>query len=331
MLVTDLRLIGSMLALTCIAGCVTQPEWVASPAQTACPVIASKECLSEILVRKATSPAVPEPSRDGVIRDARVTLASIGVSEPQSLVELRESRERWLCSRPDEALLAAGDAVEMARSGRLSAAVDAASSLEDAQAKRFALQKTAVLAAKANDQETLGRVLVLLSQDDQRAYMEGLQARLLNLLSIGDLERAASLQTELLEGMTKDQAGGLAAAQVAISYVVAGHIEDANAFLRKAAAKNPQAGSEDVRRLLSMMVSASKGVYPPPQEFFAFSSDAVRLQAYMELAIFYDRIGQSDYSRRMAADMARFAEKRSFRGDSGSSNTVFGKLLIETF
>ena len=51
----------------------------------------------------------------------------------------------------------------------------------------------------------------------------------------------------------------------------------------------------------------------------------------MELAIFYDRIGQSDYSRRMAADMARFAEKRSFRGDSGSSNTVFGKLLIETF
>ena len=328
---TDVRLILTWLTVASITGCVTQPGWVVTPAQTSCPSSASKECISEILVRNAISPAVPEQLRDGVIRDARVTLASIGVSEPQSLIELRQSREQWMCSLPDESLLAAGDAVEMARSGDLSAAVDAVIALEDDQAKRFALQKAAVLAAKANDQAQLGRVLVLLSQDDQRGYMEGLQARLLNLLSIGDLERAAALQTELLDGLTQDDAGSLAAAQVAINYVVTGHVEDANAFLRKAAASNPKAGSKDVRQLLNMMVAASQGIYPPPQEFFDFSSDAVRLQAYMQLAIFYDRIGQSDYSRRIAGDMARFAEKRSFRGDVGSSNAVFSKLLIETF
>ncbi|MGP0171051.1 hypothetical protein ACSVIJ_04135 [Pseudomonas sp. NCHU5208] len=260
-----------------------------------------------------------------------MTLASIGVSEPQSLIEFMDSQEKWMCALPEDALWQAAEAVEMARAGRLPAAVKAIAALPDGAGKRFAMQKTTALAAKVNDQESLGGMLVLLSHDDKQAYIEGLQARLLNLLSIGDLERASSLQAELLNGLPAGKEGGLAAAQIAISYVVTGHTDDANAFLRKAAARNPDAASDDVRRLLNMMIAASQGTYPPPQDFFEFSSDAVRLQAHMEMVIFYARIGQTDFSRRIAGDMARLAEKRSFRGEVGVSNAAFSKLLIEAF
>jgi len=322
------RLILSAV-LAAISGCASQPAWVIAPVQAKCPQSASKECIGELLAHNVSA-AGKDAGLADAIRTVRVALASAGVSEPQSFVELRETLGRGVCLRPDEDLLAAGEAVEMARSARFTPALEIAAGLSDTEARLFALHKITILAAKANNEAAIGRALTLLSEDDKAAYMDALQVRLLNLLEVGDLERAAALQDALLAHFGSVPGNAMPLAQIAISYVTSGHIEDANAFLRKAGKKIPELASEDVVRLLNLMTSAAKGTYPPPQSFFSFSSDEIRLQAYVHLAIYYESTGQTGYSRRIAGDMARFAQKRTFKVGAAESSRAFSKVLIET-
>lgn len=55
----------------------------------------------------------------------------------------------------------------------------------------------------------------------------------------------------------------------------------------------------------------------------------MRLEAYVQLAVLYDRSGQTGYSRRVAADMARFAQKSSFKVEGSVAMRAFSKVLIE--
>lgn len=108
-----------------------------------------------------------------------------------------------------------------------------------------------------------------------------------------------------------------------------GHIEDANVFLKRAAGLVKELNSKDIGVLFGLVIKAAQGVYPPPQDFYEFSSDAMRLQAYVQLAILFDRSGQTGYAHRVASDMARFAQKSSFRVDGRDATNAFSKVLIE--
>lgn len=266
----------------------------------------------------------------GAIRTAKAALASVGVSDSPALSALQADLGRHICLRPDQELLLAAESVSFARQGRFPDALRQLEQVNDRDARSFALQKIAVLASIAGDEKSTATALNILIEEDEDAYMEGLQARLLVLLKRGDLERASALRTVLIEHALKADGDPLQIVQVAISYLTTGHTADANSVLQAATPAVSAIGKDDLSLLVGLLAEAVKGSYPQPQEFFTFSSDAMRLQAYVQLALFYGRSGQTAYTRRIAADMSRFAQKRSYRADVNETAKGFSRVLIET-
>lgn len=317
-----------ILALAALGGCATEPPWVAAPPNALCYTHAEKNCIVD-LIAKSVEAEQPGIIRDDSIRVTRAVVTGAGLPEPKSLADLRSQSELVMCLRPDDDFVSAGAAISAAREKRFTFALDNAEKVQEPEARLFALRHIAALAARSDDENAIARSLNTLSEQDKPAYMEALQQRLLTLLSTGDLERAKALREGLLEFYAERPDSTMAVAQIAISYATSGRIEDANAFLRRASEKVKGLNTEDMRTLFEVVIKAAKGVYPPPQDFFAFSSDAMRLEAYVQLAVLYDRSGQVGNSRRAAADMARFAQKSSFKVEGQVAMRAFSKLLIE--
>ncbi|WP_439126046.1 MAG: hypothetical protein ACNJA3_29535 (plasmid) [Pseudomonas rhizophila] len=234
-----------------------------------------------------------------------------------------------MCLRPDGDFVSAGQAISAAREKRFDSALNEALSLKDPEAKILALRHIASLASRSSDVKAIGRSLSTLNAADKPGYMDALQQRLLTLLATGDIERANFLRDQLLDFYSKRTGSTMELAQIAISYATTGHIEDANAFLKRAAGRVKELNNKDIGVLFGLIIKATQGVYPPPQDFYEFSSDAMRLQAYVQLAILFDRSGQVGYARRVTSDMARFAQKSSFSVDGREATTAFSKVLIE--
>lgn len=317
-----------LIATLCLGGCASDPEWVSAPPKAICFAHADKACIGE-LIAKSVELEKPGTGRDESMRITTALVAGAGISDPEALVRLRDEMDKVMCRIPDTAYLAAGNAIGAAREKRFTAALDDAAKVQDRSARLLALQHIAALAARSDDEKAIGRSLNSLNDEDKPAYMDALQQRLLTLLSVGDLERAKALQDGLLEFYAGRKNNTMRVAQIAISYATTGHVQDANAFLQRASQKVPGLNAKDMGVLFELVIKASKGEYPPPQDFFAFSSDSMRLEAYVQLAILYDRSGQADYSSRVTSDMARFAQKSSFRVEGGDATRAFSKILIE--
>lgn len=315
-------------ALLLLTGCASQPAWVSAMPSAMCFTKADKSCLGD-LIAKNVSEVPAGNGRDQAIKMTKAVMAGAGIPDPKVLIELQAEREKSMCLRPEEGYFDAGKAVESAREKRFSVALESVASISEQDAKLFALRNIAILATRANDETATGKALNLLHDTDSTAYMDGLQERLVSLLVTGDLERARALQDSLLSYYIANPGHTMAVAQIAISYATTGHVVDANDFLQRAAEKVPDLRTEDLSRLLNIMVKASKGDYPPPQDFYDFSSDNVRLQAYVQLAVFYDRAGQLGNSARIAGDMARFTQKSSFKVGRAESVAAMSRVLIE--
>lgn len=315
-------------AMTLLSGCATQPEWVTAKPTAMCFSKADKACIGDLIAKNVTEEP-PGKGRDQALKMTRAVMAGAGVPDPKSMIDLRSQLETSMCPIPEDAYLDAGRVVESARAQQFSAALAGAVAINEPEAKLFALKNIAILAARANDEPASGQSLNLLHESDNSVYMEGLQERLVALLMAGDLERARSLQDTLLEYYTATPGHTMSIAQIAISYAVTGHVIDANDFLQRAAEKVPDLRTVDLARLLNILVAASKGGYPSPQDFYDFSSDSMRLQAYVQLAIFYERSGQSGNSKSIAADMARFTQKSSYKVGRAESAAAMSRVLIE--
>lgn len=320
---------AALIICSALAGCAADPQWVSAPPKALCFEYADKVCIGDLIAKSVQSER-PGAVRDGSMRMTTALAKGAGIPEPRALSELRDQAEKYMCLRPDVDYLAAGAAISAAREKRFSAALDDAVKVQDPAARILALTHIAALASRSDDEKAIGRSLNTLNEQDKHAYMDALQQRLLTLLSTGDMERAKSLRDGLLEYYVSQPSSTMAIAQIAISYATTGHIDDANSFLQKASSKVKGLSTKDMGVLFEVIIKAANGEYPPPQDFYAFSSDAMRLEAYVQLAVLFDRSGQAGYSRRVASDMARFAQKSSFKVDSQDATQAFSKVLIET-
>lgn len=311
--------------LMLLSGCVSQPTWLASAPDVQCGEAASKECVGEMLAR-GLSPASPVAA----IRTAKAALASVGISDSPALASLHDELGRHMCLRPDQELLLAAESVARARRGHFPGALEQLEAVGDTDARSFALQKIVVLASRSSNEASTATALNLLIEEDEDAYIDGLQARLLDLLMGGDLERAAALRSVLVAHALKDGGDPFHVVEIAVSYLTTGHAADANAILNDAGSALGKLGKDDLLLLVKVLTGAVNGEYPQPQDFFTFSSDEMRLQAYVQLALFYGRTGQSVYARKIASDMSRFALKRSYRADAKVTARAFSRVLIET-
>lgn len=317
-----------ILGLVGLAGCADNPQWVSAPPKALCFSHADKACIGDLIAKSVESER-PGKERDDSIRATTALTKGAGIAEPKALADLRLQAEKYLCLLPDVDFVAAGTAINAAREQRFDVALDEAVKVQDPEARILALRHIAALAARSDDEKAIGRSLNTLSEQDKPGYMEALQQRLLTLLTIGDMERSKALRDGLLDYYATQPGSTMAVAQIAISYATTGHIEDANLFLQSATGKVKGLNTKDMGVLFELVIKASKGEYPPPQDFFAFSSDAMRLEAYVQLAILYDRSGQAGYSHQVASDMARFAQKSSFKVDNSQATKAFSKILIE--
>lgn len=311
-----------------LCGCAANPSWVAAPPKAICIEHADKKCIGD-LIAKSVESNPPGSVRDSAIRSTTALTLGAGIPTPQLLTDLRTQSEAYMCLRPDGDFVSAGQAISAAREKRFDSALNEALSLKDPEAKILALRHIASLASRSSDVKAIGRSLSTLNAADKPGYMDALQQRLLTLLATGDIERANFLRDQLLDFYSKRTGSTMELAQIAISYATTGHIEDANAFLKRAAGRVKELNNKDIGVLFGLIIKATQGVYPPPQDFYEFSSDAMRLQAYVQLAILFDRSGQVGYARRVTSDMARFAQKSSFSVDGREATTAFSKVLIE--
>ncbi|QHF00637.1 hypothetical protein LCG56_28125 (plasmid) [Pseudomonas cannabina pv. alisalensis] len=317
-----------VIAMLSLFGCAADPVWVAAPPKAICFEHADKKCIGD-LIAKSVETEHPGSSRDSAIRSTTALTLGAGIPTPQLLADLKTQSEAFMCLRPDGDFVTAGQAINAAREKRFDSALDEALSVQDPEARVLALRHIAALASRSSDDKAIGRSLNTLSAADKPAYMDALQQRLLTLLATGDIERANTLRDALLDFYAERPGSSMELAQIAISYATTGRIDDANAFLKRASGRVKELNNKDVGVLFGLVIKAAQGVYPPPQDFYEFSSDAMRLQAYVQLAILFDRSGQAGYARRVASDMARFAQKSSFRVDGREATTAFSKVLIE--
>lgn len=317
-----------VIAILSLCGCAADPAWVAAPPKAICFEHADKKCIGDLIAKSVESER-PGLTRDSAIRTSTALTQGAGIATPQLLADLKTQSEAFMCLRPDSDFVSAGQAINAAREKRFDAALDEALGVEDSEARILALRHIAALASRSSDEKAIGRSLNTLDTSDKPAYMDALQQRLLTLLATGDIERANTLRDALFDFYAKRPGSSMDLAQIAISYATTGHIEDATAFLQRASSKVKELNSKDIGTLFRLVTKAAQGVYPPPQDFYEFSNDATRLQAYVQLAVLYDRSGQVGYVRRVASDMARFAQKSSFRVDGREATTAFSKVLIE--
>lgn len=319
----------TVAAVGLLSGCATQPAWVSAPPAAVCYQNADKKCLSELIAKNV----IDQPAgavRDHLMRVAPAVIAGAGVAVPTSLEALNSSLSEKMCLRPNEDYIRAGQAIELARTQKLDAAYTAAISIEDPAAQIFALRQITILATRVGDSAVVQKALNVLSTMNQDAYFYGLQARLDGLLVAGDLERTRALQELLLTHFTDLADPTHRVAEVAVSYAIAGYAEDGRGFVAKAKRLNPKVLTQDVTRMVTIVVKAYEGSYPVPQDFYNITSDGSKLETYLQLALLYSRTGKQDYSKRIVIDMARFVQRSSYAGDQSETAASLSRVLIET-
>ncbi len=319
-----LALLAAMLA----SGCTSTPSWISAPPAVVCSGGAESRCMGELVARNVIAEK-DKRAQDRSFRLSTAVFKGMEIPEPAGLAQLRSKSDAVMCMKPITDFVDAGAAVSLARQKQYKLALADALKVPDEEARLFALSQIAALASRAEDENATATLLTSLNEQDTAAYMDALQHRLLTLLARGDLERAQALRNELVDFYVQRPGSTMAVAQIAVSYLVTGHIEDANAFLRRVAVKIPGLKTQDMATYFAIIIKASKGDLPDHQDFLSFSSDAVRLEAYVQLAVLFERTGQTQLRDRVASDMARFSQKSSFNVSGSDAMKAFAKVLIE--
>lgn len=252
-----------IIAMLSLCGCAADPAWVVAPPKAICFEHADKKCIGD-MIAKSVETEHPGSVRDSAIRSTTALTLGAGIPTPQLLIDLKTQSETFMCLRPDIDFVSAGQAINAAREKRFDSALDEALSVKDPEAQVLALRHIAALASRSSDVKAIGRSLNTLNSVDQPAYMDALQQRLLTLLATGDIERANTLRDVLLDFYAKRPGSTMELAQIAISYVTTGHIEDANVFLKRAAGLVKELNSKDIGVLFGLVIKAAQGVYLLP-------------------------------------------------------------------
>lgn len=295
-----------------VAGCAAkQPQWISSGPIGECTTRIGGDCLSRLIQEKFKSMPGSLTRDDAALRMNAISRASkLQVSD---LVVEPAAFPLTAYIASSSAFYAAGDAIAPLLAGRPSLAVDAALKIQNKEAAVFALLTIISLSDETMEDQALGKALNKLSALDKQAYLRGLQGRIAGLLIKGDLERANALRDYLLKNNTEVRTYTFATVtQIAASYAMAGLAPDATATFREALPGMPEQIREDNVRFVELVIKASAGDYPPPQDIHAFSSDQARLDAYLLLSALYRRNHKLDLATRSLNEAVLFTQKSGF-------------------
>ena len=296
-----------------VTGCTTkQPEWITSGPIGECTTSIGEDCVSR-LIREKFKNVPGSLSRDvsalhmNAIANASKLQTSDLVAEPAAM-----PLPAFIAS--SNAYLSAGKAIAPILTGRPTEAIQAALRIKDKDAAEFALLTIISLSDKSMDDLALGQALNKLSELSKQAYLRGLQGRVAGLLVKGDIERADALRDYLLKNESGTPTSTFTTAtHVAASYAMAGMAPDGTAIFQSALPNIPEQDRADNALVFGLVIKASQGDYPLPQDFYEFTSDQARLDAYLLLSSLYRRNNKLDLATRSLNDAVIFTQKSGFK------------------
>lgn len=301
------------LLLVFVTGCSTkQPEWITSGPIGECTTRIGEDCLSRLIQERFKT--VPGSLSRDVSALHMNAIANASKLQTSDLVVEPAAMPLTAFIASSNAYMSAGKAIAPILSGSPSEAVQAALAIEDKDAAEFALLTIISLSDKTMDDLVLGKALNKLSELSNQAYLRGLQGRVAGLLVKGDIERADALRDFLL----KNDSGTLtstftAATHVAACYAMAGMAPDGTEIFRNALPTFPEQVRADNALVFGLVMKASQGDYPLPQDFYEFTSDQARLDAYLLLSSLYRRNNKLDLATRALNDAVLFTQKSGFK------------------
>jgi hypothetical protein len=107
--------------------------------------------------------------------------------------------------------------------------------------------------------------------------------------------------------------------QIAAAYAVSGLQGDAKIIAADAFRASPALVTKDNLKLLDIALKASAGEYPPEQDFYVFSDDTKRLDAYLLVSNLAQRNGNTVFSMRALNDSVKLIQKAGFSGSRPQS------------
>jgi hypothetical protein len=295
-----------------ITGCTAQqPKWVTEPAIGECTTSIGEDCLARLINERFKSMPASLARDEAAIRMNAISHASkLQVSD---LVVEPAAYPLTAFIASSNAFAAAGDAIAPMLSGKPSQAVEAALKIKDKDAAVFALLTIISLSDETMEDQALGKALNKLSDLNKQAYLRGLQGRVAGLLVKGDLERANALRDYLLKNDIGARANTFASVtQIAASYAMAGLAPDATATFREELPNMPESIKADNAQFFRLVIKASAGDYPAPQDFHELSTDQARLDAYLLLSALYRRNHKMELATRSLNEAVLFTQKSGF-------------------
>lgn len=307
------RLLGILaLGLVMLSGCASkQPTWLSEAPSALCVEGIETECLSKLVNRLL----VVEPELDIALQYRFLALHSAGViTLEEPLLEQWTTSDDPEINRGVEAFTEAGESIAISLEGDTDRAARKAITIAHQPASDFALLSIIHFAAVKLDREFLGEVLNILSERNTQAYHQALQARLNGLLAIGDLERSQALRQHLLETAHDSGKHFELVARIAAAYAMYGLQGDAKAIAERAFRLSPALATADNVKLIEIALKTSAGDYPPEQDFFVFSNDEKRLEAYLMVSSLSQRSGNTAYGLRAMNDCVKLIQKSGYTG-----------------
>lgn len=291
--------LSSALALS---GCTTEnPAWLTQTKGLYCLGGVDSTCLTEFgssAFQAAT--ASPEPDIDAMSQLA------FGISIDGGEIPLEKDQVL------DDRTAAFGEAGKRLRSEN-QVAIHAINEMKDTEAKAYALSRLLIIRGASMPDEQVNTVLNELFALSKDQYLTGLWVKLPALLQHGDYERAAVLRNVLLDGAPQNQPFSMLAL-VASAYTIAGLKDDAWG-IAKAESEKGRELTDDDRKLINAVMEAASTNYPAPQVFFDFTSDQVRLDAYLTISALAHQVGKPELASRALNDAVKFIQKSSVKID----------------
>ncbi|MAG65028.1 MAG: hypothetical protein CMK74_04035 [Pseudomonadales bacterium] len=306
------RFIFLALNIGMLAGCAyNQPAWVTDKPAAVCTEGVEVQCLSELLNGLIEG-------RNDLRADFQHRLIALDAA---GIVRLNpEIREQWTTSGDPvnegkiNAFIEAGHVLRLMLDGDSNSAVTSALKIEHQEASDFAVLSVINHTADQLNDDELGQALTTLSNRNDQDYYHALQARLNVLLIIGDLERAKALRQYLLANADGRGKRFHLMVEIAAAYALSGLQGDSRVIAADTFRAFPSQNTEDNRRLIDIALKASNGHYPPEQDFYVFSNDSKRLDAYLLVSDLAQRNGRPDFALRALNDGVKLIQKSGYTG-----------------
>lgn len=307
------RPILAMLILIGCQGCATQnPPWLEQPQAGLCLNEVNAQCLTDLGLR-----ILPQEILEGTEVDASIPKLAFALSLHSAIPKDFVSKEPAITAYIE----AGGVIAQLPRIG-FGETLIRASDIQNVSAKSYALQQLVIIGGSEASDDDLNLLLNELFSTDKAGYLTALSYKLPLLLALGDLERAASLRKLLLSENAKADRPFSMLAFVSSAYSASDLNQDATNIVNDRARQGATITDDDLW-LIKIAAEAALGEIPTTGEFYYFSSDQTRIDAYLTIGTFSRYAGDPDKTLAVLQEGLRFIQKSTNKADTISAMAAF--------